>query len=360
MKTILVVDDNPANIGLLFDCLNHEGYKTLVAQDGKSAVSMAFRLLPDLILLDVIMPEMDGFDTCCALKEQPETAGIPVFFMTALADIDSKVRGFKCGAVDFICKPFQQEEVLARINTHLTIQDQKKSLILANRIKEKVVSVVAHDLRSPFTAIFAYLQMLDERYDQYDDAKRKSLIQKLRGVNNALYELVESLMTWITTGEGEMEFNPGSVCLRDIVTTACEVTKSLAVKKSIELDLNVAEDLFVYADANMLAAVVRNLLTNALKFTPRSGRVSVGAQIEDSCVILSVTDTGVGMEPPQVDLLLAGTKLPSTPGTEDEAGTGMGLIICLEFIKMMKGCMTIESHPGKGSTFMITLDASPH
>lgn len=359
MKTILVVDDNPANIGLLFDCLNHEGFKTLVAQDGKTAVSMASRLVPDLILLDVIMPDMDGFDTCRALKKQPDTADIPVFFMTALADTNSKVTGFHCGAVDYICKPFQQEEVLARIHTHLTIQDQKKSLFMANHIKEKVISVVAHDLRNPFTAIFAYLQMLAENYDRYDDAKRKAYIHKLQNANKHLFDLVESLMAWITIGEGRIEYCPKQTCLKDLVASAGEAVKSLAEKKSIRMDLDVDAGLYVHVDGNMLAAVVRNLLTNALKFTPRSGRVWIDAASSEGVVTLAVKDTGVGMEQEQVQLIRYGKKLHSTQGTEDEIGTGMGLVICLEFIEMMGGTLTIESTPGQGSVFTIQFKAAP-
>lgn len=355
METILIVDDNPANIGLLFDCLSHAGYKTLVAQDGKSAVSMASRLGPDLILLDVIMPEMDGFDTCTALKQDIATAEIPVFFMTALNDTESKVRGFECGAVDFISKPFQQEEVLARIQAHLTIQKQKKSLLLSNHIKEKVISVVAHDLRSPFTAIFAYLQMLSQNYDRYDDNRRKDYIEKLRGANQNLFSLVESLLSWITTGEGRMEYAPEKVLLRDVAVSAVEVTQALADKKRIDLTMEIPEKLSAFTDENMLAAVVRNLLTNAFKFTPPEGRVRLTAEQEKSRVVLEVSDTGVGMTVHQVELVNRGNKIHSTQGTDAEVGTGMGLVVCQEFIRLMGGSLTIKSEPDRGSTFRVSL-----
>lgn len=356
MKTILIVDDSPANIGLLFDCLAREGYRPLVAQDGKSAIETARRMSPDLILLDVIMPDMDGFDTCTALKDHPETTDIPIFFMTALTDIQSKVRGFECGAVDFISKPFQQEEVLARIATHLTLQEQKKTLIIANHIKEKIISVVAHDLRNPFTAIFAYLQMLTERYDQYDDEKRKAYIEKLREANQNLYSLLESLLGWITTGDGKLEYHPETVAVTDQIRLAAEASKTLADKKSIDLDIRVDETLTAVADRNMLTAVVRNLLNNAIKFTPRGGRVSVLAEETRTRVALVVKDTGIGMTPKQIEMVLSGKKLPSTKGTDAETGTGMGLVICLEFIAMMGGSLSIDSGPEPGCTFRVTLE----
>ncbi len=358
MKNILVVDDNPANIGLLFDCLNHAGFKTLVAQDGESAVRTARRVVPDLILLDVIMPEMDGFATCAALKEDAKTADIPVFFMTALTDTESKVRGFECGAVDFISKPFHQEEVLARIHAHLTIQEQKKSLTMANHIKEKVISVVAHDLKNPFTAIFAYIQMLQKNYDKYDDKKRKAYIDKLEHANRDLYGLLESLLKWVSTGEGKLEYSPQAICMENLVESAWDATKALAIKKAISLTREMDKDACVEGDKNMMAAVIRNLLTNAFKFTPRSGRVGVTVAKKGDMVILSVSDTGMGMDRSQVEIIEAGGKIHSTSGTEKESGTGMGLVICLEFIRMMDGSLAIESEPGRGSCFTIQFPAA--
>ncbi|MCP4119042.1 MAG: hybrid sensor histidine kinase/response regulator [Desulfobacteraceae bacterium] len=359
MKTILVVDDNPANLGLLFNCLDAEGFRTLVAQDGAKAVEMASRSRPDLILLDVIMPEMDGFEICRRLKQAAETRDIPVIFMTALADTESKVNGFACGALDYISKPFHQEEVIARINTHLTLQEQKEHLLRINREKEKIIAVVAHDLKGPFQVMFSYLQMLTDSYDRYTDERRKMYIQRISASTQASYSLVETLLNWVMAGDGTLEFSPGAFSVKDHADLAVSLSRNMADRKDISLDLAAGEGIRVFADANMIAAVLRNLVANAVKFTPRGGRVWVGADQTDGRIRIWVRDSGVGMTREMIDNILWGSDYESRPGTELETGTGLGLVICKEFVEKNNGTLEIESRVGQGSKFTVTLPGAP-
>jgi signal transduction histidine kinase len=320
---------------------------------------MASRLQPDLILLDVLMPDMNGFEACKVLKDSPETSDIPVIFMTALTDTKNKVLGFQCGAVDYICKPFQQEEVLARIHTHLLIRNQRKSLLMSNHIKEKILSVVAHDLRNPFQVIFGYLDLLSNYYDRYDDEKRKDIILSIRSANNNLFALVEDLLSWVTAGNGHLEYSPKTVQLCQLTKSAVNITKALSSRKHTDLTVDVDENIYAFVDENMLSTIIRNLLTNALKFTPKNGAVWLEARSENSTVTLTVRDTGVGLTPDQIEKIKKGEKLHSTHGTEKEPGTGMGMVICLEFIKMIGGSLHIESTSGKGSAFRVTIPSTP-
>lgn len=355
MKTILVVDDNPANLGLLFNCLDAEGFRVLVAQDGRSAMEMAYMVRPDLILLDVIMPGMDGFELCRLLKNRKETRDIPVIFMTALADTESKVKGFACGAMDYICKPFYQEEVIARINTHLTMQEQKKHLLRINREKENIIAVVAHDLKGPFQAMFGYLQLLTDSYDHYSDERRKEYIEKVSNATRASYQLVEALLNWIMAGNGTIEFSPRFFSLKEHVDLAISLTRNMANSKDISIDLSVDSDIMVFADANMTAAVLRNLVANAVKFTPRGGKISLGAEQNGKTIRIWVKDNGVGMDEKLIEKILSGSDYESTPGTEKENGTGLGLVICKEFMEKNIGTLDIKSRVGEGSCFMVTL-----
>ncbi len=147
--TILVVDDNPTNLRVLVDYLGEIGYRTLVANSGERALTQLERVQPDLILLDVMMPGIDGFETCRRIKAAPAAADIPIIFMTALSETQHKLDGFQAGAVDYVTKPFQQEEMSARISTHLMIQRQRRELERVNAAKDVFISVIGHDLRSP-------------------------------------------------------------------------------------------------------------------------------------------------------------------------------------------------------------------
>ncbi len=173
--TILVVDDNPTNLEVLSDCLTQFGYTVLLKKDGEKALALLDRRIPDIILLDILMPGIDGFETCKRLKAMDAAKDIPVIFMTALSDTSDKIKGFELGAVDYITKPFHQEEVLARIRAHITIQDLKKSLQTKNRELQKVLErerkmaedlrlnlsiSLPHELRTPLNSILGFSSFL--------------------------------------------------------------------------------------------------------------------------------------------------------------------------------------------------------
>ena len=355
MKSILIVDDNPANIGILFECLENEGFRIVVAQDGADAVEIARNTTPNLILLDIIMPEMDGFSTCIELKKYENTKDIPIIFMTALTDTDNKLKGFNLGAVDYICKPFQQEEVIARIKTHLTIQEQKNNLLRLNREKEKMISIIAHDLRSPFNGILGLLNLLTDSYHTIDDNERLQYIQYINDSAESVYSLVEELLTWIISGKGELDFNPKELELFKIAESSVSVARNNATSKNIHIKIDIDKDIKIFADANMISAVIRNIVSNSVKFTASGGEISVCASKNTHKIKLIISDTGVGMRNEVIDNILSGSGYLSTPGTANEPGTGLGLIISKEFIDKNNGSLDISSSPGKGTDFIINI-----
>ena len=164
-ETILIVDDTPANLDVLFDYLDMVGFTVLTAEDGMDALERAQRMLPDLILLDVMMPGIDGFETCRRLKSSDRTKDIPVIFVSALNDVENRVRGFEAGGVDYVTKPFQYREVLARITAHLTIGNLQKTLQARNQELDAFARTVAHDLQSPLNRIVGFAEILSEEYD---------------------------------------------------------------------------------------------------------------------------------------------------------------------------------------------------
>jgi two-component system sensor histidine kinase/response regulator len=215
--TILIVDDNPTNLGVLFSSLTHAGFKVLVAEDGEKALAQVERTQPHVILLDILMPGIDGFETCRRLKCLEASAEIPVIFMTALSDTIDKIKGFEAGGVDYITKPFQQEEVLARVKAHLTIrqlqqqlqrqndllarqnellEEKNTQLVALNASKDKFFSIIAHDLRSPFTGFLGLTQFIVENIEEWEREKIKDITTKLHESAENLYALMGNLLTW--------------------------------------------------------------------------------------------------------------------------------------------------------------------
>jgi two-component system, sensor histidine kinase and response regulator len=371
--TILVVDDNPGNLGVLFDYLDSAGFKVLLVQSGQNALKQAERKQPDIILLDIIMPQMDGFETCQRLKENPATRDIPVIFMTALSDTENKVKGFRLGAVDYITKPFQQEEVSAQVHTHLTIrrlqqqleakntllEEQVKELQQLNASKDTFLSMISHDLQSPFSSLRGLIQLTAENLNGYSKPELENVMDLLENSTDNLHALIENLLTWSRIQRGVIEHYPQYMDLREAVTQNLELIAQAAEKKQITLKNAIEEECRVYADMNMVNAILRNLLSNAVKFTESGGVVTVSARQTSQWLEVSISDTGIGIAEEHIKKLFRIDARYKRLGTAHEKGTGMGLILCKEFVEKHGGAIWIESQAGQGSTFRFTLPTRP-
>lgn len=353
-QTILVADDNPTNLHLIAHFLHRGGFRIVTAKSGEEALLIVGNEKPDLILLDVVMPgAMDGFETCIRLKKKRETANIPVIFMTSLTDMEDKIRGFQCGAVDYICKPLQQEELLARIKTHLMLQRQKNELIRLNSEKEMLFSVIAHDLKDPFNALFGYADLLMNYYDSYDDLQRRKYIGYIKDMSEKLYTMMEDLLGWARSLSSGVVWKSETVRLAVLVEQATETMMVHARNKGIEVEINVSDDAEVSCDSNMIAVVLRNLLSNAIKFTPPKGKIVISSGVEAESVILVVEDSGVGIPEEKLTEIFSDKGCFSTPGTLNEKGSGLGLMLSREFLRLNGGSMRIESREGVGSRFIV-------
>ncbi len=376
---ILLVDDEPKNIQLLGNLLREYGYTIEFATSGMDALRWLSMRLFDLILLDIMMPEMDGYDVCKRLKSNPITRGIPVIFLTARTDAEGIARGFSLGAVDYVTKPFQKEELLARVKTHLTLQEQQRTLdryadLLeeknlelrqknlrleeSNANKDKFFSLIAHDLKSPMTG-FLSLAELFENTDNMQPEQFKEFIRQFRASAENLFQLLENLLTWARIQRGLIGHAPQWANLGDIIHQNVALMAQNARQKKIVLVNSVAQEVFVYADTHMLEAVIRNLLSNALKFTKPGGNVDITTADAGDFVTVSISDNGIGMtEEKCAKLFRVGAKIQSK-GTADEKGTGLGLILCKEFVEKNGGSIGVESRPERGTTVWFTLPKTP-
>jgi len=363
-NTILVVDDNPTNLGVIVDYLEDQEFEIITARDGEEGLEKAAYARPDIILLDIMMPGIDGFETCRLLKESELTNTIPVIFMTALASEEDKVRGFEMGAVDYITKPVQQREVLARVNTHLRIQEQSKQLkaqaeqlLALNASKDKFFSIVAHDLRGPFLPLLGNLELLADMADQFTTEEVKEMSVTSHRAAKRVADLLENLLQWSRIQMGRMEYLPERLNLSGIAQQTVELFGPIAQAKGISLQYDIEDGLKVYADDNMLRTVLRNFVSNALKFTNPQGTVTISARLTGKNIEISVADTGVGISEDALNKLFIIGIHNSTTGTAQEKGTGLGLIMCKEMVELNNGTVWIESIVGKGTTVKCTLPA---
>jgi len=353
--TILLVDDTPTNLSVLIDYLNEFGFEILIAVDGEGALTAAQAGQPDLILLDIMMPGMDGYETCKRLKNNPSTQDIPVIFISALSESMDKVKGFSSGGVDYITKPFQQDEVLARINTHLTLQRQKKELAELNTTKDKFFSIISHDMRGIFTPIVGSSDLIKRMVAKYDDERLSKFSNNLStSVRNAL-KLFENLLEWSRLQQGRMTFEPSRLSLTELVAQTIELFSEHQKTKNIQIVNHVTEIYHVRGDANMIKTVIRNLISNALKFSYSGGTITLDALRKDGFILMSVSDSGIGMTSDKMNELFLLEKSSSSKGTDGERGTGLGLILCKDFVEKHGGEIGVNSIVGKGTTFEFSL-----
>lgn len=564
--TVLIVDDNPTNLGVLSNHLKEYGFQIVVARSGESALKRVRHVRPDIILLDILMPGINGFETCRRLKEDEATHDIPIIFMTALSEVDDKVQGFEVGAVDYVTKPFQHEEVLARLQMHLRLRDLTESLRQANqslakrtvqleatyqigqyitsildldklldevvsliqtlfdyyfvgiwladetqsqlvlqanassndhrqrmadqkirldldtidnhivtqvyqtkeyylandidsdaiylavqglletrselalplrvgsemigaldicsnrpdtfhtedrrvlqnladqiaiairnaqlyttqkrlreleekrakelaelnRAKDKFFSIVAHDLKGPFLPLLGFASLLPEMVDTDPPEAIKASARSIHKSAKNVYTLLENLLEWSRLQMDRSEYEPIRLHLRNAIEYNIGLLKPNAAAKNIRLKNQAPAGLFVQADKNMLDTILRNLLTNAIKFTPQGGEVTISAGPGDlvlrrkdnqlntmtEFIKVIVSDTGLGISEEEQARLFQLDKPHTTRGTEEEKGTGLGLIICKEMIEKHGGQLRLESQVGQGTTVKFTLKAA--
>ncbi|HDR50340.1 MAG TPA: hybrid sensor histidine kinase/response regulator [Mariniphaga anaerophila] len=351
---ILIVDDNPKNLQVLGTLLRKTDCNLAAALSGKQALNTIEKVKPDLILLDVMMPEMDGHEVCRRLKSNKETKHIPVIFLSAKSETEDVVAGFELGAVDYISKPFIGSELLARVNTQLVLKKMKDSHAEEISTKGKFFSIIAHDLRESFGMILNSVQLLKNECNILSVEETDDLLGNMENTTKNTLDLLENLLEWAKSQTGNIRYCPGKVKLNGVVSEVLKSAGDMAHRKNIEIK-SALSPVSVFADRNMLLLILRNLITNALKFTPSGGSISLSTVSLNGKIKIQVSDSGVGMAPGKIEKLFKIENKVSTPGTENEPGNGLGLILCREFTQQHGGEMGIESTPGVGTSVWFTL-----
>lgn len=373
---ILVVDDVQSNVLLLKALLGRERFGIVYAMSGMEALEKVKSEHPDLILLDVMMPDMDGFEVAGHLKVEPEYAEIPIIFLTALNDSASVVRGFQLGANDFISKPFRREELLIRVEHQLSLVDARRIILrqteeLRKTIagRDKLYSVIAHDLRSPMASIKMLCNTIMMSIDQQTvPADVFEMLEMTNRTAEEVFSLLDNLLKWTKSQLGKLSNVPQTIDMVGLIDGVIEVFKPIAGSKSISLKLDSAvESVHVTVDIEMIKSVVRNLISNAIKFSHKDTTVVIRVKVQDvedenkteegnnKEVLVTVSDSGCGIKKEDQEKLLNEATHFTTFGTDSEEGSGLGLLLCKDFVSKNHGRLWFTSEEGVGSNFNFTI-----
>lgn len=363
-QTLLVVDDAPENIEALAALLR-DTYKVQAARDGARALKVArSERPPDLVLLDIVMPEMDGYEVCRQLKADPATAGIPVIFLTGKTTPEDEARGFKVGAVDYITKPFVPEIVRARVKTHLDLVMQQRELACKNvqleelmAQKDEFLGMAVHDLRNPLANLIGYAKYLLQRLSRSDDARVISILESMSDSGEFMLGLVEDLLSISELESGKLKLRKVEVELPRLLQHTTGHLQFLADQKEIEICLSAAEELPpMQLDTQKLEQVVNNLVGNAVKFCSQGARIEVELTRPSSALVkVAVRDNGPGIPEAEQHKLFQAFGTTSVRGSAGERSTGLGLMICKRLVEAHQGQIGVESQVGQGTTFWFTL-----
>lgn len=360
---ILIVDDVMSNVLLLRVLLTNEKFTIATANNGRQALEQVKKESPDLILLDVMMPDLSGFEVARQLKANPDTAEIPIIFLTALNGTADIVKGFQVGGSDFISKPFNKEELIIRVTHQISLVAAKRLILskteeLQRTIagRDKLYSVIAHDLRSPMGSIKMVLNMLilNLPAEKIGEEMYELLIMANQTTED-VFSLLDNLLKWTKSQIGKLNVVYQDVNLVELTDSVIDIFNMVAKLKKITIKETKSDKIMVNADIDMLKTVVRNLLSNAIKFSKENSEVLVTIKEEDDMAVVSVQDYGCGIsEEGQKKLLHTDTHF-STFGTNNEEGSGLGLLLCKDFVMKNGGKLWFTSKEKEGSTFSFSI-----
>lgn len=355
--TVLVVDDIARNLRLLGSMLTEKHYEVLFASSGEKALERVAARKPDLILLDLMMPGMDGLELSRRLKADPEFMEIPIIFVTAAGETGIATQAMEAGAVDFVTKPFNKDELLARVRVHVRLKRSSDELYRIIAQKNELLSVIAHDLKNPIAAMRYGAFMLRDQGVTGDDP-RGELVDSICETADRTLEFIDDQLTRNSRSLEMEQFQIEPVEPMSVVVPVIQENLMNAHRKKITLDLEIDDSMpDILADQNALVRVLKNMVSNAIKFSSsnRTVLLEVAEGSKADCLRFSVRDQGPGLSREDQELLFRPYQRLSARPTSGESSTGLGLSISRDLVEKMNGVIGCDSVLGEGSTFWVEL-----
>lgn len=359
-RKILVVDDDRLNIQILKRILQSEGYDLADAASGEEALSIYASFDPDLVLLDVMLPGINGFETCRKLRTTYGLECSPIIFITAKNESDDIVEGFSAGGVDYLPKPFQAREVIVRIRTHLQNRLLVEQLSKANNEKNRFLGMAAHDLRNPLAGIRGLTEFMIEGAVGEVTPEQTDLLQNIHSASQAMLQLVNELLDLATIEAGELHLSKQPVRLCEVIMKSVNVANIDAGKKGTRINFSPEPcHEYVEIDPHKMKQVIDNLLSNAVKYSPPNSTVTVEYHVKPEAYEFCVKDQGPGIPEDERDKLFKDFSRLSVKPTGGEQSTGLGLAICRKIVEAHGAKIAAENLPGGGCEFRVTIPHSP-
>lgn len=365
-KRILLVDDDRMNLRILRGILQGEGYVLYDADTGEKALELYEIHRPDLVLLDVMLPGINGFETCRELQKRYSNDAAPVVFITAKSESDDVVEGFSAGGIDYLPKPFRPKEALARIRTHLhnrLLVAQQRTLVdqlsRANAAKNRFLGMAAHDLRNPLASIRGLAEFLQDPSMGALSADQRDLVDTIHTASQSMLAMVNELLDVATIEAGELKLQLDPHDVAELVEKSIFLNGMEAAKKQTSILFIERTSVTLAIDGPKITQVIDNLLSNAVKYSPPGSTIRVAlATTADTCTI-AVRDEGPGIPEAERDRLFKDFSRLSAKPTGGEKSTGLGLAICRKIVEAHHGTVSAHNLPDRGSEFKVTLAFTP-
>lgn len=363
--TVLVVDDTPVTLRLLCSILHGANFRVLTAGDSEDALQLVETQSPDIILLDAMMPGMDGFALCRKLKQDDKYSDIPLIFITSLSQQEDIVEGFNAGANDYIVKPFNRQELLARVRNHLHLYDmlkENKRLIelseAASRSKTEFLASMSHEIRTPLNSIIGMAEVLT---DTKLTAEQQNFVRIFRSAGESLLAIINDILDLSKIEAGQIEADNIDFHLPSLLDSVHSILSVRAVEQNVSISITIHPDVptSLLGDPTRLRQILINLVGNGLKFAQNGTVKILVKKSSDKQLFFSVTDDGIGIPKEKQEIIFDSFTQADSLTTRRYGGTGLGLTICRKLTKILGGEIGLESSPGQGSCFFFTCDFQP-